>query len=112
MTLKKIGTIKYSTTPRVLPSVNGSPRMEVSGITGSLGGNLLGTEVLQSMTTFSAVLNLMDIGKESAQIQVLCLLLMDLLHILLLELELTQRMEGVHGKVLLILKLLLHHYQN
>ena len=56
MPLKKIGTIKYSTTPRVLPSVNGSPRMEVSGITGSLGGNLLGTEVLQSMTTFSAVL--------------------------------------------------------
>ena len=56
MPLKKIGTIKYSTTPRVLPSVDGSPRMEVTGITGSLGGNLLGTEVLQSMTTFSAVL--------------------------------------------------------
>lgn len=53
MPLKKIGTIKYSTTPRALPSVDGSPSIEVSGIG---GGNLLGTEVLQSMTTFQAVL--------------------------------------------------------
>ena len=53
MPLKKIGTIKYSTTPRALPSADGSPRIEVSGIG---GGNLLGIEVLQSMTTFQAVL--------------------------------------------------------
>ena len=56
MPLKKIGTIKYATTVKALPSANGSPRIEVFGITGPLGGNLLGTEVLQSMTTFQGVL--------------------------------------------------------
>lgn len=54
MPLNKIGTIKYATTPKALPSVDGYPRIEVSAL--SLGGNILGTEVLQSMTTFQGVL--------------------------------------------------------
>tara|TARA_Y100001936_G_scaffold233515_1_gene259511 strand:+ start:250 stop:660 length:411 start_codon:yes stop_codon:yes gene_type:complete len=54
MPLKKIGTIKYSTTPKALPSVDGYPRIEISAL--SLDGNLLGTEVLQSITTFQGVL--------------------------------------------------------
>ena len=54
MPLKEIGTIKYATTVKALPSVDGYPRIEVSGL--SLEGNLLGTEVLQSITTFQGVL--------------------------------------------------------
>ena len=54
MPLKKIGTIKYATTVKALPSLDGYPRVEVSAL--SLEGNLLGTEVLQSITTFQGVL--------------------------------------------------------
>ena len=52
MTLKKIGTIKSSTTPRVLPAVEGRPKMEVTAI--GTSGDLLGTDVLGSFATYQA----------------------------------------------------------
>ena len=52
MSLKKIGTIKSSTTPRVLPAIEGRPRMEVTAV--GVSGELLGTAVFGSFATYQA----------------------------------------------------------
>ena len=52
MSLKKIGTIKSSTTPRVLPAIEGRPRMEVTAA--GVSGELLGTTVFGSFATYQA----------------------------------------------------------
>ena len=52
MSLKKIGTIKSSTTPRVLPAIEGRPRMEVTAV--GVSGNILGTDVFGSFSTYQA----------------------------------------------------------
>jgi hypothetical protein len=46
MPLKKIGTIKSSTTPRVLPAIEGRPRMEVTAV--GTSGDILGIDVFGS----------------------------------------------------------------
>ena len=52
MPLKKIGTIKSSTTPRVLPAIEGRPRMEVTAV--GVSGNILGKDVFGSFATYHA----------------------------------------------------------
>ncbi|MAR37483.1 MAG: hypothetical protein CL715_04005 [Chloroflexi bacterium] len=54
MPLKKIGTIKSSTSPKALPSIDGRPRLEVTAISAGYDGDLLGTPVLNSMATYQA----------------------------------------------------------
>ena len=110
MSLKKIGTIKSSTTPRVLPAIEGRPRMEVTAV--GVSGELLGTAVFGSFATYQAEMKPGGHWQGECQIQALLRLLMEWLHSQLLELGSIQRMEQVHGKVFVIFKLLLHHYQN
>ena len=52
MPLKKIGTIKSTTTPRVLPAIEGRPRMEVTAV--GTSGDILGTDVFGSFATYQA----------------------------------------------------------
>ena len=52
MSLRKIGTIKSSTTPRVLPAIEGRPRMEVTAV--GTSGDILGTDVFGSFATYQA----------------------------------------------------------
>ena len=52
MSLRKIGTIKSSTTPRVLPAIEGRPRMEVTAV--GVSGELLGTAVFGSFGPYQA----------------------------------------------------------
>ena len=58
MSLKRIGSIKYTTTLRVLPAQDGKPRLEVTGFGGSgdLNGNkVIVFEIRYSYTTFSLI---------------------------------------------------------
>ena len=52
MSLKRIGSIKYTTTLRVLPAQDGKPRLEVTGFGGS--GDLNGNKVIDSSSTYNA----------------------------------------------------------
>ena len=52
MSLKRIGTIEYTTTLRVLPAKDGKPKLEVTGLGGS--GELNGNKVIDSSATYNA----------------------------------------------------------
>jgi hypothetical protein len=64
MPLKKIGTIKSSTTPRVLPAIEGRPRMEVTAV--GTSGDILGIDVFGSFSTYQAEMKADGVATFSA----------------------------------------------